>query len=133
MGKSGRGTGDPWHGEILAEDWERKEGWGRRLTSEVALLGEGDPQVAVVAAKAVGEEGGEGGRMLPQELPPPGQLLQGQVRSEWRKLAGGEPGEPARGKPTSGTSSLPICAAAPLTFPAMWVLKSWGSPPPKLA
>lgn len=47
-----------------------------RLTSEVALLGEGDPQVAVLPAEAVSEEGREGDRVLPQELPPPGQLLQ---------------------------------------------------------
>lgn len=135
MGKSERGTGDtdkdPWHGEISAEEQERREGRGRGLTSEVALLGEGDPQVAVVAAKAVGEEGREGGRVLPQELPPPGQLLQGQVRSEWRTLAGVEPGESTSGKPSSGTSSLPICAAAPFTFPAMWVPQPWGSPSPK--
>lgn len=85
-------------GEVRKRNWGHRQGllaWGdfgrgtgaqrgprRRLTSEVALLSEGDPQVAVVAAKAVSEEGREGGRVLPQELPPPGQLLQGQVRSE---------------------------------------------------
>lgn len=53
-----------------------RKGPGRRLTSEVALLCEGDPQVAVLPAEAVSEEGREGGRVLPQELPPPGQLLQ---------------------------------------------------------
>lgn len=58
-------------------------GPGRELTSEVALLGEGDPQVAMLPAKAVSEEGGEGGRVLPQELSPPGQLLQCQAEETW--------------------------------------------------
>lgn len=49
---------------------------GGQLTSEVASLSEGDPQVAVAPAEAVGEEGGEGGRALPQERPRPGRHLQ---------------------------------------------------------
>ena len=70
----------PSHKEISeaasTEGEKPREGSGRRLTSEVALLCEGNPQVAVWPAEAVSEESREGGRVLPQELPPPGQLLQ---------------------------------------------------------
>lgn len=60
----------------------------------------------MVAAKVVGEEGREGGRVLSQELPPPGQLLQGQVRSEWRTLQGGVKGA-AWGSPPLGHNPFP--------------------------
>lgn len=44
----------------------------------------------MAAAEAVGEEGGEGGRVLSQELPPLGQLLQGQGGEEaWMSGARG--------------------------------------------
>lgn len=62
-GRCSRGTG-------------AQRGPGGRLTSEVAPLGEGDPQVAVAPAEAVSEEGGEGGGALPQEQPRPGRHLQ---------------------------------------------------------
>lgn len=61
--------------------WQRDTGLGMprgRLTSEVALLCERDPQVTMLSAKAVREEGREGSRMLLEELEPQGQPLQGQ-------------------------------------------------------
>lgn len=75
---------------------------GRGLTSEVALLGEGDPQVAVLPAEAVGEEGREGGPVLPQELSPPGQPLQCRAEEMWAS-GGGLAGGGGHGEPTSGT------------------------------
>lgn len=95
-------------------------GPGWRLTSEVALLSERDPQVVVLPAEAVCEEGGEGGHVLPQELPPPRQLLQGQGRGNhgagswdrggrrrptWGELRGPEMNSPS---PISCTSNLSI-------------------------
>lgn len=61
--------------------WQRDTGQETprgRLTSEIALLCERDPQVTVLPAKAVREEGREGSRMLLEELEPQGQPLQGQ-------------------------------------------------------
>lgn len=50
----------------------------KRLTSEVALLCERDPQVSVLPAKGVREEGREGSCVFLEELEPHGQPLQRQ-------------------------------------------------------
>lgn len=76
MGRRERPTGIDFRchfSRTVAQRWPR-----RRLTSEVALLCERDPQVTVLPAKAVGEEGGEGSCMFLEELEPHGQPLQGQ-------------------------------------------------------
>lgn len=99
---------------VSAEGQGPREGPGRRLTSEVAPLGEGYAQVAVLPAEAVGEEGREGGCMLPQELPRAlGQLLQRQwdmwasvrrLRDEARGAHLGTHSPPLNRPPSSPTS-----------------------------
>lgn len=100
-------------------------GAGGRLTSEVAPLGEGDPQVAVAPAEAVGEEGGEGGGALPQEWPRPGRHLQWGGRNHG---LGGRRGEspPLGHDPPSTSPSLTSDTRTHCLSIHMWAPRFWG-------
>lgn len=95
----------------MAQSWPK-----RSLTPEVALLCERDPQVTVLPAKAVCEEGREGSCMLLQELEPRGQPLQRQGREEALAIDFGRYVKwPSCGE--LGQPELPLPQLAPLALP----------------